>query len=65
MVNHNKQAVLIDFGLSALVDHQNDEMSSNMGTYMFFAPEMFMGTKSKVKVRGAYTDIWALGITLF
>ena len=65
MVNHNKQAVLIDFGLSALVDHQNDEMVSNVGSYIFFAPEMFMGKKSNVKVRGAFTDIWALGITLF
>lgn len=34
-----------------------------MGSYIFFAPEMFMGKKSKV--RGNKTDIWALGVTLF
>jgi serine/threonine protein kinase len=38
-------------------------MVSNMGSYIFFAPEMFLGKKSKV--RGEKTDIWALGITLF
>ena len=65
MINHNNQAVLIDFGLSALVDQQDDEMVSNMGSFIFFAPEMFMGKKSNVKVRGTKTDIWALGITLF
>lgn len=40
-------------------------MVSNMGSYIFFAPEMFMGKNSKVKVRGSKTDIWALGITFF
>ena len=38
-------------------------MVSNMGSYIFFAPEMFLG--KKVKVRGEKTDIWALGITVF
>jgi len=36
-----------------------------MGSYIFFAPEMFMSKKSNVKVRGEKTDIWALGITMF
>ena len=42
MINHNQEAVLIDFGVSALVDGQSsDKLDSNMGSYMFFAPEMF------------------------
>ena len=56
--------MLIDFGLSALFDQEkNDEMGSNMGSLPYFAPEMFSG--SKLKIRGEKTDLWALGITLF
>ena len=63
MINHNEQAVLIDFGLAALFEQEeNDEMGSNIGTYTYYAPEMFC---SNVKVRGEKTDLWALGVTLF
>ena len=66
MINHNNEAVLIDFGVSALVDKQeDDELSNNMGSYMFFAPEMFRGKNTQIKVRGERTDIWALGVTLY
>ena len=66
MVNHNDEAVLIDFGVSAIVeDQQDDTLDSNMGSYMFFAPEMFMRSDKTVKVRGEQTDIWALGITFY
>ena len=42
MINHNDEAVLIDFGVSALVaETDQDLLESRMGTYMFFAPEMF------------------------
>jgi non-specific serine/threonine protein kinase len=40
MINHNDEAVLIDFGLSETVD-RTCIMESNLGSYMFFAPEMF------------------------
>ena len=37
-----------------------------MGTYIFFAPEMFQRYKSKDNhVRGEKIDIWALGVTLY
>ena len=36
-----------------------------MGSYMFFAPEMFMRSDKSVKVRGKMTDIWALGVTFY
>jgi len=35
-----------------------------MGSYLFFAPEMFLKTKES-KVRGEMTDLWALGVTIF
>ena len=43
MINHNKEAVLIDFGISFLVDQQdNDEMKTmNIGTFNYYAPEMW------------------------
>ena len=66
MINHNNEAVLIDFGVSALVDKQeDDQLNDNLGSYLFFAPEMFQDKKTKVKIRGEKTDIWALGVTLF
>ena len=41
-INHNGEAVLIDFGVSADVEHTTDDtLEENMGSYMFFAPEMF------------------------
>jgi len=65
MLNHNDEAVLIDFGVSEIVDNQEDLMlDSNMGSYIFYAPEMFnMGGGGKV--HGEKTDLWALGITFF
>ena len=66
MINHNNEAVLIDFGVSTLVDMQEDDiMGKNMGTYMFYSPEMFKNAGVKNQVRGEKTDIWALGITFY
>ena len=76
MINHNDEAVLIDFGVSALVDETDQDMlDGKMGSYMFFAPEMFASqnqstskkqsnSKESMK-RGEMTDIWALGITIY
>lgn len=42
MINHNDEAVLIDFGVSALVEETDQEiLGRRMGSYMFFAPELF------------------------
>jgi len=65
MLNHDNVAILIDFGVSAIIEGKDDEMKNNMGSYMFFAPEMFLSKSDGVKVRGERTDIWALGITLY
>jgi non-specific serine/threonine protein kinase len=62
MLNHNNEAVLIDFGVSEIVDQPDDLiLKSKMGTLIFFAPEMFNQTTS----HGERTDIWALGITFY
>ena len=42
MLNHNDVAVLIDFGVSAIIEGDDDYITQiNMGTYYFYAPEMF------------------------
>lgn len=67
MINHNQEAVLIDFGVSALVDKENDDsLKSAMGTFIYFAPEMLKFSKDGSRtIRGEQTDLWALGITFF
>ena len=62
MINHNDEAVLIDFGVSEIVENTSI-MKSNLGSFMFFAPEMF--NSKSMKVHGEKTDIWALGITFY
>lgn len=41
MINYNNEAVLIDFGVSAIVDGENDALEENRGSQLFYAPEMF------------------------
>lgn len=68
MINHNNEAVLIDFGMSALVKETDKSlMEKNLGSYMFFAPEMFESYKTGTDYakRGEKTDLWALGITFY
>ena len=66
MINHNNEAVLIDFGVSAIVEGQEDDtVKENLGSYIFFAPEMFARKANRAKIRGEKTDIWALGVTLY
>lgn len=69
VINHNNEAVLIDFGMSALIAETDKELlEKNLGSYMFFAPEMFEkyeGGAAKIGERGEMTDVWALGVTLY
>jgi len=42
MLNQKNQAVLIDFGISAIVEKPEDViMETSKGSYYFYAPEMF------------------------
>ena len=53
MINHNNEAILIDFGVSALFDQQEDDcLKNNMGSKMFYSPEMFQPKTPDHKVRG-------------
>ena len=70
MIGHNKEAILIDFGVAALTENQSQEDSKSrdnefkqlkVGTYMFFAPELF-GDKHQF---GEKTDIWAMGVSFY
>ena len=53
MINHNNEAILIDFGVSAIVDHQESNggmHKKSIGSFLFFAPEMLVKkTKAKEK----------------
>ena len=64
MINHNNEAILIDFGVSGLLDDKKQDPSKQtVGTFRFFAPEMFK--KKEDKNVGTSVDIWALGVTMF
>lgn len=71
MINHNEEAVLIDFGVCFLVDQQlNDEIKGiNIGTFFFYSPEMWakkLGEDGNpIPVKGELQDLWALGITFY
>ena len=45
MINHNNEAILIDFGVSSLRG-DDDFIHTKMGTLLFFAPEMFQSGKN-------------------
>jgi serine/threonine protein kinase len=64
MINHNSEAVLIDFGVSALLeDKKEDPTKQTVGTFIFFAPEMFKEKEHKHLRENV--DIWALGVTMY
>lgn len=71
MINHNEEAVLIDFGVCYLVDQQlNDEISgANIGTFNYYSPEMWEKKvdehNNPISIKGELTDLWALGITFY
>ena len=66
MINHNEEAVLIDFGVSALLEDKDDDtLNTVTGTQYYYAPEMFKSKGDERIIRGEPTDIWALGITMF
>ena len=65
MINHNLEAVLIDFGVSALFEKSSaDLLAETNGTLMYYAPEMCDRAR-KDHILGQKTDLWALGITFY
>lgn len=67
MVNHNNEAVLIDFGVSALINETDRQLiERNMGSYMMYAPEIFdHKNRNYSQTSGERIDLWALGITVY
>ena len=69
MINHNNEAVLIDFGVSALMEGKSEnELKNNMqGSYQFFAPELLSRKNDAIRqhIKGESSDIWALGIAFY
>lgn len=72
MIGRKREAVLIDFGVSTKYDLDADKenekanqiLKLKTGTYMFFAPELFLTGKDRATY-GPATDIWALGMTFY
>jgi len=52
---------IADFGVSAIFEQENDELTSQVGTKYFQAPEVWTSTT----FQGRATDVWALGVTLY
>ncbi len=51
MINHNNEAVLIDFGVS-LIENHCDPNIINMaqGSKLYFAPELLLNAEEKEKI---------------
>ena len=65
MINHNNEAVLIDFGISVLLDNTGEFDHNTIGTYTFYSPEMWDKKKQRLLFQKEMNDLWALGITFF
>ena len=67
VINKQHQAVLIDFGVSALFNDDNNTSQSCMGSYLYQAPEIFkdQDLSDNHAKKGQKSDIWSLGITIY
>lgn len=57
VVGHDTEAVLIDFGVSNMLDE-----AVRVGTLLYHAPELFDNEENPY---GEATDVWALGLTFY
>lgn len=60
--NGNLVVKIGDFGVSTILESDNDLLSTTAGSAAFMAPEMCSSSK---KFSGKKADIWSLGITLY
>ena len=62
MLDRNREMLKIaDFGVSHILEDQEQELSSTVGSSYFLAPEVTLG----VRYKGKPSDIWASGVTLY
>lgn len=64
MLSKTGDAVLVDFGVSACFEGENDKVRGTEGSIKYFAPEMVRTGVKKV-IHARRTDVWALGVTFF
>jgi serine/threonine protein kinase len=57
------KAILVDFGVGALFQGEDDIIKGTAGSMRYFSPEI-VKTGDK-KVFGCKSDVWALGVTLY
>ncbi|KRX10308.1 Protein kinase-like domain [Pseudocohnilembus persalinus] len=72
LLNKNKNIKIADFGLSTLVNEDDEEdVNFNDGTYQFMAPEYFKDSMTQIVQKKDLlkimkeSDIWALGVTFY
>jgi serine/threonine protein kinase len=61
LLDSRERIKIADFGVSYLMEHGNDEISTTAGSNYYYAPEVCKGTIHK----GRKSDVWALGVTLY
>ena len=53
MINHNQEAVLIDFGVSFIMMKDNEKdlaIDNALGSKLYFAPELFYDKEERSKI---------------
>ena len=64
MLTKDDKAVIVDFGVAALFEKDNDSVKGTVGSIRYFAPEIVKTGGPKI-VKGRQADMWALGVTLY
>ena len=64
MLNKNDDAVMVDFGVAALFEKDDDSVKGTVGSIRYFAPEIVKTGGPKI-VKGRQADVWAFGVTLY
>ena len=61
LVDKNERVKIADFGVSTLMENNEELMVADLGTKYFQAPEIFLNKP----YRGRMVDIWALGVSFY
>ena len=64
LLDSEGRAKLADFGVSIIIDNNDDKMKNMAGTYQFMSPET-LSSKNKNGFSGKSSDIWSLGVTFY
>eukprot|EP00667_Euglena_gracilis_P012427 EG_transcript_12769 len=62
LISEDNQVKICDFGVSKILNSEEDFLQNNQGTMLFSPPEACRG---QAKFSGTFADVWALGVTLF